>query len=118
MGTPIAPAGMGAAELAELLAQRSVPVGLAGLVALGGAVLADDLAGQPLGDAQHALQMVHGAATACRAQKFPLASSRRASFSSSASASNRLSRVFSAASSLRRLASSAFSPPYWARQRW
>jgi len=52
----VAPARMDPAELAELLAQRLVPVGLAGLVALGGAVLADDLAGQPLGDAQHALR--------------------------------------------------------------
>jgi hypothetical protein len=108
---------MGPAQLPKRLAERSVPIGVDRLVALGGAVLACDLAGQPLGDAQHALQMVHGAAAACRAQKFPLASSRRASFSSSASANSRFRRVFSAWSSLRRLASSAFSPPYWARQR-
>jgi hypothetical protein len=65
---------------------------------LGGAVLAGDPAGQPLGEAQHALQVVHGAAPACRAQKFPLASSRRASFSSSASANSRFSRAFSPSS--------------------
>jgi len=51
--------------LAELLAQRPVPVWLERLVALGGAMLADDPAGQPLGEAQHALQMVHGAAATC-----------------------------------------------------
>jgi hypothetical protein len=89
MDAPVAPAGMGPAELAELLAQRPVPLRLGGLVALGRAVLADDPAGQPLGEAQHALEMVHGAAATCRAQTFPLASSRRASFSSSASANSR-----------------------------
>jgi hypothetical protein len=109
---------MGSAQLAQLGAQRPIPVGLDGLVALGGAMLANDTAGQPLGEAQHALQMGYGAAATCRAHPFPLASSRRASFSSSASANNRFRRVFSAASSLRRLASSAFRPPYWARQRW
>ena len=34
------------------------------------------------------------------------------------SATSRLRRAFSASSSLSRLASSAFRPPYWARQRW
>ena len=65
MGTPITPARVSPAELAELLAQRPVPVWLERLVALGGAMLADDPAGQPLGEAQHALQMVHGAAATC-----------------------------------------------------
>jgi hypothetical protein len=46
---------MGPAEPAQLLAGGSVPVGLERLVALGGAVLADDPTGQPLGEAQHAL---------------------------------------------------------------
>jgi hypothetical protein len=63
----VTPAGMDAAELAELGAERPVSVGLGGLVALGRAVLADDPAGQPLGDAQHALQMSYGAAATCRA---------------------------------------------------
>jgi hypothetical protein len=35
MGAPVAPAGMGPAERAELLAQRPVPVWLGRLVALG-----------------------------------------------------------------------------------
>ena len=118
MGTPVTPARVGPAEPAQFLPEGSVAVGLDRLVALGGAVLADDPAGQPLREAQHTLQMVHGAAATCRAQKFPLANSRSASFSSSASATSRFRRVFSACSSLRRLASSAFSPPYWARQRW
>jgi hypothetical protein len=118
VGAPVAPARVVAAELVELLAERPVPIGFVQLMALGGAVLTDDPAGQPLREAQHTLQMSYGAAAACRAQKFPLASSRRASLSSSASANNRFSRAFSLASSLSRLASSAFRPPYWARQRW
>jgi hypothetical protein len=109
---------MGPAEPAQLLTEGSVAVGLGRLVALGGAVLADDPAGQPLGEAQHALQMRDGAAAGCRAQKFPLASSRRASFSSSASANSRFSRAFSPSNSFKRRTSSAFSPPYWVRQRW
>ena len=67
MGAPVAPAWVGTAELAELLAQGTVPVRLERLVALGGAMLACDPAGQPLGEAQHTLQMVHGAAATCRA---------------------------------------------------
>jgi hypothetical protein len=55
------------AELPELLTQRPVPVGPGRLVTLGGTMLADDSAGQALGDAQHTLQVFHGAAAACRA---------------------------------------------------
>ena len=55
MGAAIAPAGMGPAEPAQLRTEGSVPVGLDRLVALGGAVLAGDPAGQPLREAQHAL---------------------------------------------------------------
>lgn len=47
----------------------------------------------------------------------PSASSRSMALSSSASANSRLSRVFSDSSSLRRLASEAFIPPYWESQR-
>jgi hypothetical protein len=50
--------GMGPAEPAQLLTEGSVVVRLGWLVALGGAVLADNPAGQPLGEAQHALQAV------------------------------------------------------------
>jgi hypothetical protein len=44
VGAPVTPAGVGAAERTELLAQRPVPVRLDQLVALGGAVLPDQLA--------------------------------------------------------------------------
>jgi hypothetical protein len=59
------------AEPAQLLTEGSVVVRLSWLVALGGAVLADDPAGQPLGDAQHALQMLHGAAARAGLRSFP-----------------------------------------------
>jgi hypothetical protein len=39
------------AELAQLGVERPLRIGLGGLVALGVAVLADDLGGQPLGGA-------------------------------------------------------------------
>jgi hypothetical protein len=58
---------MGPADLAQLGAQCPIPLRLDRLRALGGAVLANHSAGQPLGEAQHALEMVHGAAAACRA---------------------------------------------------
>jgi hypothetical protein len=83
---PVDPAWVVTAEPAQLGAERRIPVRLGRLVALGRTVLADDPSGQPLTEAQHALQMVHGAAAACRAQQIPRASSRSASFSSSASA--------------------------------
>ena len=41
-----------------------------------------------------------------------------ATFSSSLSATRRFREVFSRSSSRNRLASSAFIPPYWLRQRW
>ena len=47
---------------------------------------------------------------------FPLAISRSASFSSSASASNRLSRLFCSRSSLSSFAASLSVPPDWRRQ--
>jgi hypothetical protein len=61
---------MGPAERTELLTQRSVSVGLHGLVALGGAVLPDQLARPPLGDPEHPLEVLDGAAPAGRAHQF------------------------------------------------
>ena len=75
MGAPVAPPGMRPAEPAELLAQGSVPVGLDRLVALGGAVLADQLARPPLGHPEHPLQVLDGAAPPRRAHQFPRPSS-------------------------------------------
>jgi hypothetical protein len=69
-------------------------VGLAG-VALGGAVLADDPARPPLRDPEPLLEHLHGSASPRRAYQFPRLISRRASISSSLSATMRLRRVFS-----------------------
>jgi hypothetical protein len=62
---------MGPAELAELFTQRPVAVWLDRLVALGAAVLPDQLARPPLGDAEHLLEVLDGAAPAGRAHQFP-----------------------------------------------
>ena len=117
MGAAVAPPGVGPAEVAQLGPEGPVPVGLDGLVALGAAVLPDQPARPPLGDPEHPLQVFDGAAPAGRAHQFPRPSSFKAWIWSSLSATIRFSRVFSASSSFKRLTSSAFSPPYWARQR-
>ena len=80
-------------------------------------MLPDQLARPPLGDAEHLLEVLDGAAPAGRAHQFPRPSSFKAWIWSSLSATIRFSRAFSPSSSFRRLTSSAFSPPYWARQR-
>ena len=78
---------------------------------VGGAGQPNGLARQPLRHAQRGDEHVHGAALGGWAQNFPLATSRRASFSSSASASSRLSREFCSRSSLSSLAASVSIPP-------
>ena len=118
MGAPVAPSGMGPAERAELLPEHPVPVWLDRLVALRRTVLPDQLARPPLRHAEHPLQMLDRAAPAGRAHQFPRPSSFSAWIWSSLSATIRLSRAFSISSSLSRRTSSAFNPPYWARQRW
>ena len=70
VGAPIAPPGVGAAELAQLL-PGSDPGQTRGLVALGGAVLPDQLARPPLGDAEHLLQVLDGAARRAGITSFP-----------------------------------------------
>jgi len=100
--------------------QRRVGIGRSlrrGQAPLGAPVLPGDPAGEPFADPQDRHQMVHGCPPSLRAQKFPLAISLSAAFSSSASASSRLSVEFSRSRSLSRLASSAFSPPNWLRHR-
>jgi hypothetical protein len=74
-------------------------------MALGGAVLTDHPAGQPLGDAQHALQMVHGAA-ACGLRGF-LGQLPQGVLLQLGLGQQRFSPAFSAASSFRRLGPSA-----------
>jgi hypothetical protein len=111
---------MGPAQLPQLGSPGPIPVPtrLGWLVALGAAVLPDQLARPPLGDAQHLLEVLDGAAPAGRAHQFPRPSSFKAWIWSSLSATIRFNRAFSDSSSLSRLTSSALSPPYWARQRW
>jgi hypothetical protein len=108
---------MGPTERTELLTQGSVAVRLSRPMALGRAVLPDQLARPPLGDPEHLLEVLDGAAPAGRAHQFPRPSSFSASIWSSLSATIRFNLAFSPSSSLSRLTSSAFSPPYWARQR-
>ena len=57
MGAPIAPPWMGAAELAQRLAEGPVPIRLDRLVALGGAVLPDQPARPPLGHPKYLLEV-------------------------------------------------------------
>src|ERR1700679_3323101 len=80
-------------------------------------MLADDLTRTTLGDPEPRLEPLDSSAATVRGQKFPSASSLSIALSSSDSASSFFSRVFSTSSSLRRLASLAFMPPYWASQR-
>jgi hypothetical protein len=61
---------MRAAEPEQLLAQHLVPVGLQWPVALGGAVLRDQLARPPLRAAEHPLQMFDRAAPAAGLTSF------------------------------------------------
>src|ERR1022692_1070137 len=85
--------------------------------ALGGARLADGPTRPTLRDRELVQEHRHRLAAACRAQKFPLATSFSISMSRTWSATMRLSPPFSRSSSFRRLASSAFMPPYWFLQR-
>lgn len=78
---------------------------------VGGAGKPNSFTRQPFRHAQGVLEHVHGAALGGWAQNFPLATSRRASFSSSASANSRLSRPFCSRSSLSSLAASVSIPP-------
>ena len=71
----------------------------------------------PLGDLEAHCQVRHGLAPGRRAQNFSRATSFSISMSSACSATIRLSRRFSSFSRFSSLASSAFRPPYWFRQR-
>src|SRR5512133_3760838 len=77
---------------------------------LGGAVLAGDAAGAALGDPEAGLQVPHGPAAALRDQKFPSASSLSMSMSNAWLATSRLSRAFSASSSLEPLGLTRLHP--------
>src|SRR3972149_3207125 len=87
-------------------------------ITLRGPWLSQDPARPTFADAQLPLGFANRLPAACRTGQFPPSTSRRMALSSSASASSRLSRWFSSSSFFSRLASSAFIPPYWFRQRW
>src|SRR4029079_179230 len=82
-----------------------------------GTVDAHDPASPAFGHPEPVAQRRHGAALAVRGQKFPAEISLSMSMSRAWLATNFLSRAFSASSSLSRLASLDFIPPYWASQR-
>ena len=79
--------------------------------AVGAAGQPNGFARQPFRHAQGVFEHVDGAALGCWAQNFPFATSRSASFSSSASASRRFNRAFCSRSSLSSLAASVSMPP-------
>src|ERR1019366_2135239 len=84
---------------------------------LGRAGLAGEATGPALRDPELPLEDRDGLPAAVRGQKFPRFSSFNMSMSSVWSATRRLRRAFSRSNSLSLLASSAFMPPYWLRQR-
>jgi len=64
VGAPVAPAGMGPAEPAQRLAEGAVPIGLDRPKTLGAAVLPDQPARPPLRHPKHLLEVCDGAAPA------------------------------------------------------
>src|ERR1035437_5688856 len=104
-------------EPAQLGAQRRVIIGPLRLVTLRRARLPDHPARPALTDAETVAKHRDRLAPAGRAYQFPRAISFNAWFSSTCSATIRLSCWFSRSSSFNRFASLAFIPPYWLRQR-
>jgi hypothetical protein len=95
-------------------AQRSIRIrrrSARRLVSLRCPVLPANPACEPLTHVHARHEVVHCRAPTFRAQEFPRAISFNAAFSSSASASSRLSVEFTRSSSLSRFASSALRPP-------
>ena len=75
MRAPVAPPRPLGGELAQQRPQRRVGIDGVGPVALGGAVLADQLAGPALADTEALPQQQDRSAPAGWAQKFPFANS-------------------------------------------
>src|SRR5262245_9853988 len=75
-------------------------------------------AGAALGHAKALAEEAYGLPALVGRHHFFWATSWSICLSRARSATRRFRRAFSASSSLRRLASSALSPPYWLRQRW
>jgi hypothetical protein len=72
---PVAPARPLSGDLTQLGPQRPIDIVDGGVVALGGAVLPDEMAGPALADAEAFLQQQDRSAPAGWAQKFPFANS-------------------------------------------
>src|SRR5262249_50091039 len=88
-----------------------------GLFPLAGARLPQDPAGSALGPPEGLLQVPHRLAALPGTHHFFCTTSWSICLSRASSATSFFSRAFSTSSSLRRLASSAFRPPYCSRQR-
>src|SRR6266511_709223 len=88
-----------------------------GHLPLGRARLPQHAAGAALGHAEGLLEVTRRLSPLGGGQNFFCTTSWSICLSRANSATRRLRRAFSTSSSLRRLASSAFMPPYWLRQR-
>src|SRR5690606_3849389 len=118
MGFTPSPPRMGRRDLPQPGPQPFLTVGWRpGWLPLGRAGLPDQSAGPPLRCPEPLLQHHHGTAAPLGAHQFPRFSSLSMSMSSAWSATIFFNRAFSRSSSLSRLASSAFMPPYWATHR-
>src|SRR5581483_1259133 len=114
-----APPRMALGDLAEAGAELGFGIGTRTRgTTLGRPVLAEEPTGTALGHPEAFDEHHHRPPATLRGHHFPDANSFNIALSSSASASSFLRRAFSFSSSLRRLASSAFMPPYWLRQRF
>src|SRR5690606_17461232 len=121
---PKQPADPAIAEPRTLLRQLQHPLGQSRLVvarlrlvALRAAWLIDHLARSALRDLKGLLQILHGCPPSRRAYQFPSETCFSIWMSNAWSATICFRRLFSSSSSLSRLASSAFIPPYCFRQR-
>ena len=82
------------------------------------AMLANDLTSPPLRHSQPPLEHLNSSAPLRRAHYFVRLISRKASISSSLSATIRFNRAFSTSKDFNRFTSSALKPPYWLRHLW
>src|SRR5450755_1932066 len=104
-------------ELRQLGTQRRVVLSPLRFVSLCRAMLPNHPASPALADTETVANHRDRPAPTGWAHQFPLAISFSARFSSAWSATIAFNCRFSRSSSFRRLASSAFIPPYWLRQR-
>src|SRR5574337_30881 len=115
---PIPVARIASRQRHEPIAQGAVPLRPTRHKPLARSRLLQHSACPTLSDTQQPLYLHHSGPPPGRAQKFPLATSRRMLRSTACSATIFFSRAFSFSSSFSRFAWPAFMPPYCARQRW